>query len=149
MFPFSSFLEGEDYEEIALPANMSVYDFGVWPGTVTAGIDIKRDGTFSYFDSDGPYGGSIIHWMELSGRTATIGDQYEVFMSTPSPDAFSAGSSATNTWLQINTVRGWWLTSTLKFVNEEANATLQIRKISDPTKITNLANVQLGIDQEL
>lgn len=146
MFPFGGLIITDPPNEISLPGNISVFDFGIWPGTVTAGIEVQQDGAIQLFDSGGVYFEYGNSWMENTGRTPTIGNDYEVFMATGGPDAPSG--SATNVWLQLNGLRSWFLSSSSKFASEEFNSTLQVRQISNPSNITGLANIQLMVEQE-
>ena len=151
MFPFGGILtEVDPPNEISLPGNAFVFDFGIWPGTVTAGFEVQRDGTIQYFDSSGPYGYSTTYWMESTGRTSTIGDLYEVrVVDQGGSDTLNAGSDTLSVWHQMSTLRSWWYSSSSKFVFLNGNFDVQIREIANPSNITNVMNLHLDAEQEL
>jgi len=149
MFPFGGLLVSNPPNDISLPSTASAFDFGIWPGTVTAGISVTRAGILQRLEGGSSFQLGANYWMESTGRTATVGDLYEVRALFVSGDALYVGSDLTNTWLQINTIRQWYIQSASKFVFHDTNITIQVREIANPSNITNLCAVDLHIEQEL
>ncbi len=148
MFPFGGVLTASIGVSIALPATFVEWEFGIWPGTVTAGFGLASDGRFQRIQSFGaPSDVGNAYWMDILSRPAT-GSEYEVFVHQVSGHALAAGSDTIESWIPISSYRQFYLQTSSKFANWTATLEIQVRNIANPAKITGVCTATINVEQE-
>lgn len=140
-----SAITGYGATNIALPATSSPNDDGVWPGTVSAGIRLARDGVFSRMEHGSYFAAGAAYWIATADRTATIGDSYEAMCTQLTGDTPSVGSDATGSWLTINGDIEWFYSTGGKGVTLDGTFEVQVRRIAQPLDITNVMAVTIHV----
>ena len=148
MFPFSGVLTASIGVSIALPLTFSEWEFGIWPGTVTAGFGLAPDGRFQRITSFGaPSNVGDAYWMDILSRPAD-GSQYEVFVHKVSGTTLNGGSDAIESWIPLSSYRQYYLQTSAKFANHTAVLQVQVRNIANPAKITLVCTATINVEQE-
>lgn len=108
-----------------------LHTYSLFGSSVEAYVEIVLDSSGTAYYRYGDTGTPTTNFTSFTWKTGGggVGDYY-AHMATPSGDAFSTGSSATNTALALSTTRSWILRASASAFNDETlsnNSTIQIR----------------------
>ena len=146
MFPFGGILSATTGRVITLPAFRTVFDDSIWPDTVSAGIVFARNGELLTYEHGLYNQQGSAYWMDSVSRTATIGDDYEVYVDDqPGADPLDT-SGPLNAWTPITSDLEYSYETTLKNADDTGQFICQIRRAAAPGDITGLMTVTLTVD---
>lgn len=121
---------------VRLPATVAATKFVTAPGSITAGIVFKRNGTIENQD-----GTNLGFWVRPA--YATVGDNFDVKHTRTAGSAFSSAAGADDTYVNMNADRTWSNTKSTTEGAQTTTGTWSVRRKGVGSALVSLAGQEV------